>query len=231
MAVNAREAKGNGGKRQEPIDPGTLPGRLVQVIDLGLQPQEYNGESKPPMREINTTYELVDEFMKDEDGNDLPEKPRWISENFALHNLAADRAKSTARYYALDPNEKAEGDWEKLLSNPVMITVVQKKGKKGDVFNNIASTSAVRAKDLKNFPELVNEPRFLDLDVVNEVNLQLYSDLPQWIRDKIKNGLEFAGSPFQIALESFKPKKKDTKDNKVKVEEVDDDVKDDDGNF
>lgn len=226
MAINSREAKGGGGFRQEPIDPGTVPGRLVQVIDLGLQPQEYQGESKPPMREINTTYELADEFMKDEEGEELKDKPRWLSESFALHNLAADRAKSTARYYALDPNEKADGDWEKLLSSPVMITVVQKPDKKDKkvIHNNIGGTSTVRAKDLKNIPDLVNEPRFLDLDVVNDDNLQLFTDLPQWIRDKIKKGLEWQGSEFQIALESFKPKKKEeTKNTKREAESEDTD--------
>lgn len=229
MAINSREAAGTGGKRQDPIEPGTVPGRLVQVIDFGLQPQEYQGEAKPPMREIGTTYELADEFMKDEEGNDISDKPRWLSESFALHNLAADRAKSTQRYYALDPNEKAEGDWEKLLGSPVMITVIQKPDKKDKklIHNNIAGTSTVRAKDLKNIPDLINEPRFLDLDVVNEANLQMFTDLPQWIRDKIKKGLEWQGSDFQIALETFKPKKKDDKETKkTRREEAEEDTED-----
>lgn len=226
MPINAKEAPGTGGKRQDPIEPGTIPGRLVQIIDLGLQPQEYQGEVKPPAREISTTYELADEFMKDDEGNDIPDKPRWISESFVLHNLAADRAKSTARYFALDPKSEANGDWEKLLGAPVMITVVQKPDKKKQIHNNIASTSSVRARDLKNIPELVNEPRFLDLDIVNDVNLQMFSDLPQWIRDKIKKGLEWQGSEFQIALESFKPKTKDKSDTKKtrEVVEVDDEI-------
>jgi hypothetical protein len=214
LPINAKEAPGTGGKRQEPIEPGTVPGRLVQIIDLGLQPQKYKEEDKPPAREISTTYELADEFMKDDEGNDLTDKPRWISESFVLHNLAADRAKSTARYYALDPKAEKNGDWEALLGTPVMITIVQKPDKKKQIHNNIASTSTIRARDLKNIPDLVNTPRFLDLEVVTEENLQMFSDLPQWIRDKIKKGLEWQGSEFQIALESFKPKTKDKKDDR-----------------
>ena len=229
MAINSREAPGTGGKRQDPIEPGTLPGRLVQVLDLGLQPQEYQGETKPPAREISTTYELVDEFMKDEDGNDIPDKPRWISESFVLHNLAADRAKSTARYYALDPKETFEGDWEKLLGTPVNVTVIQKKDKKGVVHNNIGSTSAVRARDVASFPKLVNEPRFLDLDNPSNENMQMFTDLPKWIKEKIMKGLEWKGSDFAIALEDFKPVKKDKDVKKEVVEDDDDD--DDNGNF
>ena len=83
---------------------------------------------------------------------------------------------------------------------------------------------------MKNIPDLINEPRFLDLDVVNEANLQMFTDLPQWIRDKIKKGLEWQGSDFQIALETFKPKKKDDKETKKprEVVEVDDEIPTDD---
>lgn len=228
MTLNAKEAP-RGGIPNEPIEPGSYPGRLVQVIDFGLQPQTYNNEPKPPMRELGTTYELVDEFLKDEDGNDLEDKPRWISESFPFHNLASERAKSTARYYALDPNGKFDGDWGKLLGSPVMVTIVQSAGKgknKGKIFNNIASTSSMRSKEAEKCPELVNKPSVFDLADTSKENLQRFHDFPQWISDKIKNGLEFAGSDFQIALESFTPAKKDKKEPKknarVEVEETND---------
>ena len=73
MALKAPQ--GNGNKQFAPqanIEPGTYPGRLVQLIDFGLQPQRpYMGKDKPPAQEIGLTYELVDEFMKDDDGNDI----------------------------------------------------------------------------------------------------------------------------------------------------------------
>lgn len=240
MPINSKTAP-SGGKTQDAIEPGSYPGRLVQIIDFGLQPQEFEGDSKPPRKEIGVTYELLDEFMKDDEGNDILDKPRWQSESFPLHNLAADRAKSTQRYYALDPKAEHDGDWEKLLGTTAMITVVQNAGKgknKGKTFNNIASISTMRAKEAANAPKLVNEPRFLDLEVVSNENLQLFSDLPQWIRDKIKKGLEWQGSEFQIALESFKPKVKDKTDAKKKGAETADAVEDsiptdekDDGNW
>lgn len=239
MAINSKTAPSGGGTTQEAIEPGSYPGRLVQIIDFGLQAQEFEGESKPPRKEIGTTYELLDEFMKDDEGEDITDKPRWQSESFPLHNLAADRAKSTQRYFALDPRDEYDGDWEKLLGTPVMITITQAAGKgknKGKVYNNIASVSTMRAKEAAAAPKLKNEPRFLDLEVVNDANLQLFTDLPQWIRDKIKKGLEWQGSEFQIALESFKPKvkDKDTKTTKREVVETDDSIPtegDDKGNW
>lgn len=229
MAINAREAKGNG-KVPDPIEPGSYPARLVQVIDFGLQPQSYNGESKPPQQEIGNTWELLDEFMKDENGKDLEDKPRYVSESFALHNLAADRAKSTQRYYALDPKEQFEGDWSKLLGTPAVVTIVQKPGKgknKGRVYNNIATVSGMRPKDAGAAKALVNKPVFFDQSSVTPEMVKIFYELPEWIQDKIKKGLEFKGSEFDELLEnSPKPDKKDKEEKREVVEEdvVDDEV-------
>src|SRR5574341_1285327 len=79
-----------------PLDPGVYPTRLVQLIDLGLQPQRpYQGKEKPPAHEIMMTYEFVDEFLKDENDEDIEDKPRWYSETLPLYSLEADKAKST----------------------------------------------------------------------------------------------------------------------------------------
>ena len=95
MALKAPQGNGGNFVPQANIEPGTYPGRLVQVIDFGLQPQRpFKGQDKPPAYELGTTYELVDEFMKDENGEDIEDKPRWVSESFPFHSLAADKAKN-----------------------------------------------------------------------------------------------------------------------------------------
>lgn len=174
------------------------------VIDLGLQPQTYNGETKDPKIEIMTTYELSDEFMKDDEGNEIKDKPRWQSETFTLNSLNSDKAKSTQRYLALDPNLEHDGDWAKLLSTPATITVVNNPGKgknKGKVFNNIASVSTMRAKDAEKLPPLVNDARYFDMD---NPDVELFLTLPQFVQDKIKGGLEFKGSKLDELLQNHK---------------------------
>jgi hypothetical protein len=108
MGFKSKEAKGGGSNlpKQDPVAAGTYPGRLVQLIDLGVQKQpDYKGEPKDPIQMIHTTYELSDEFCKNEEGEDETDKPRWFSESFPFYNLDADRAKSTKRYLALDPDQ------------------------------------------------------------------------------------------------------------------------------
>lgn len=79
------------------------------------------GEEKAPKYELYVTYELSDEFLHDEDGEDILDKPRWLSESFSLHNLDADMAKSTKRYLALDPNMEHDGDWAQIAGTPVTL--------------------------------------------------------------------------------------------------------------
>jgi hypothetical protein len=155
--------------------------------------------------------------MKDEDGNEIKDKPRWLSETFTLNSLNSDRAKSTARYYALDPEAKYEGDWSKLLGTPAMITVINKAGtgkNKGKTYNNIGSISTMRARDAANLPELVNDPKVFDL---GNPDVELFLTFPQFIQDKIKAGLEFEGSKLDKLLQSHKGKKPE--DKKAPVEE------------
>ncbi len=223
MSINAREVP-RGGKTQDPIDPGSYPGRLVQVISLGLQPQSYEGDVKEPKVEIATTYELLDEFMKDDEGNDIEDKPRWQTETFALHNLAADRAKSTQRYYALDPDEKTEGDWGKLLGTPVMVTITVAAGKgknKGKTFNNIGGLSAMRPKEAAKAKALVNKPKFFDFDAPD---IEVFMSLPKFLQDKIKGALNYGGSDLEDLVLNYKGDAK--ADNKKEAVEANDEEED-----
>ncbi len=225
MTLKASEVP-TGGKKQEPLDPGSYPSRLVMVIDLGLQPQTYNGETKDPKNEIMTTYELSDEFMKDDEGNEIKDKPRWLSETFTLNSLNSDKAKSTQRYVALDTGLKYDGDWSQLLNTPANLTVINNAGKgknKGKVFNNIASVSAMRAKDAEKLPPLVNDKRFFTLD---EPDVELFLTLPQFVQDKIKGGLEFKGSVLDELLQNHKGKPVEKKEQS-ETPELDDKEPDD----
>jgi hypothetical protein len=226
MGINAGAVKGgnNDNRVTQPnIEPGVYPGRLVQVIDLGVQPQRpYQGKDKPPAQEIMITHELVDEFIKDENGDDVEGKPRWVSENFVLHSLKADMAKSTKRYHAFDPEEHNGGDWGKLVGMPINITIVNNKN--GDkVYDNVANLSAMRPKDAANCPELVNPTKVFDLD---DPDMEVFASLPKWIQEKLTSNLNYKGSPLEEKLantpqEASKEDKK-PKNRKPVVEEADD---------
>lgn len=207
MSFNAKQAGNGGGKEridQPVIEPGLYPARLVQLIDMGLQPQKaFQGKEKPPMQEISLTYELTDVFMKDEDGNDLEDKPRWISETLPFHNLKADKAKSTQRYLAFDPKGEWEGDFTKALGLPINVVLVHNQV--GDkLYTNVASLAAMRPKDAEKCEALKNPTTLFSLD---EPDLAVFNKFPKWIQEKIQKNLNYAGSKLEFLLSGKVPAK------------------------
>lgn len=209
MALNAGKIKQESNfKRPDPLTPGAYPARLVQIIDLGIQKQDaWDGEEKPPKPEVYTTYELVDEFLQDDDGNDIEDKPRWISERFTLNSLDSDLAKSTQRYLAIDPERQFGGDWSQLGGAPATVNIVNKKKKKdGSVYDKIGSVSGMRDKDAARLPELVNDVKIFDFD---EPDMEVFGALPTWLQDVMKEALNFEGSALEKALGSDPAPKKE----------------------
>jgi len=186
-------------ERPPSLEPGTYPARTVGIVDLGLQPQSYNGEDKPPQRMVSVTYEFTDEFLLDEDGQEDKKKPRWLSEQFALFHIESEKAKSTQRYKALDPANDHHGDFLSLVDIPINVTVVQNPNKKNPdrPWENVAAISTMRTKDALNTPELVNKPFVFDLE---EPNLDAYAQVPKWLKKTIEGNLEYNGSLFATLL-------------------------------
>lgn len=231
MGMNARKAPmagGNKGPKQEPIPAGTYPCRTIQLIDLGVQEQRpYQGEEKPPAHELMLTYEFLDEFCLDENGEEQEDKPRWLSETFPLRNLEQDLAKSTKRYKALDPDEVHEGEFAMLVNIPCDVAVVENPGKgknAGNVYNNINNVTPMRPKDAKKAVDLVNPSKVFSID---EPDMEVFFSLPTWVQDKIKANLDYECSDLQELVEQGPPVKdeeeKPKKEKKGKKKEEEDD--------
>lgn len=189
MSLNAKKVETGGGKKAALIEIGTYPVRLAQVIDLGVQTRKpFKGEDKDPIQMLWVTYELTSEFMKDDEGNDDLERPRWISESFPFFNLSADRAKSTARYLALDPSMTCEGNWDQLLGAAGALTVVHNQA--GDrTFANVGSVSPIMkgmvVEDLKN-PSVVFS--------LEDPDIEIFNALPDFLQERIKDNINYEGS-------------------------------------
>ncbi|MHA2069035.1 MAG: phage replication initiation protein, NGO0469 family, partial [Candidatus Thorarchaeota archaeon] len=159
------------------------------------------------------------EFMRDEDGQEMEDKPRWLSENMPLYNLEADRARSTARYMALDPEVVHDGEFGALVDTPCTVTVVQNPGKGknvGKVYENIEAVAVMRAKDAAKCPPLVNAPMVFDLD---KPDMDVWKLMPDWVQKKVKDNLEFAGSPLAALLGDDSEPAKTEGDKELDAEE------------
>lgn len=226
MGLNASKVKNDFGPKVPPLDSGNYPGRVLHVLDLGLQPQRpYLGKEKPPTREIMVQYELSDEFIPDEDGEPQEDKPRLASDRFPLRSLDSEKAKSTKRYKVLDPDTKYGGDFSKTIGCPVSVMISRDEKPDGKVYNNVGGISPLRPKDAAKLPDLVNDPIVFDLD---DPDIDAFKKLPDWIKKIISGNLEFEGSKLQKLLdndEDYKPT--DTSDVEASDERS---VEDDDEN-
>lgn len=202
MPTNVKNMKMESNYKRPPaLESGAYAARTVQMVSRGLQKQDpYLGEEKPPKPELYITYELADEFLLDEDGNEIEDKPRWISETIPLNSLDSDLAKSTQRYYALDPNVEHGGEFLDLVDIPCLLTIVQKTAKKsGNVYNTIKSVSSLRPKDQAKAPALVNGPKVFDFD---EPDYEVFKSLPEWLQGEIKESLDYGGSKLEQMIEN-----------------------------
>jgi hypothetical protein len=183
MSFNANELPR--GKSKIPLlESGAYPARVAQIVLLGIQKQRpYNGEDKLPVEEILFTYEFLDEYLKDEDGNDDLTKPRFFSDRMPFYRLDADRAKSTKRYLALDPEQKFKGDFSKLIDIPCMVNLV-----KNGEYNNVSNISAMRPKEAAKAGPLVNEPLILD---AYDPDKEAWDKAPDWIKKVIKEAVNW----------------------------------------
>lgn len=187
--------------QQAELAVDNYPCRVAQVIDLGLHyKEEYDTvnkkyvpvTSKAPVNMLMLTYEFTTEFVKDENGVDQEDKPRWLSEQFPLYALDSELATSTKRYNAFDPGAtKFGGDWAKVASEACAVTIAQKGNGKSKIGNV--------AKPMKGMvvAELKNPVKTLDL---SNPDLDVFNSLPTWLQDKIKSNLEYAGSPLERLL-------------------------------
>lgn len=185
---------------QAEMEVGNYFCRIAQVIDLGLHHKdEWDGVNnkfvkaldKAPVNMLMVTYEFVTEFMKDEQGNDVEDKPRWLSETFPLYPLKSDLATSTKRYNAIDPKHEKKGDWGQLGAYPCTVTIAHKKSGKAKI-GNVAPPMKGMA-----VPELKNPVKIFDL---SEPDMEVFRSLPEWLQERIKENLEYEGSALQKLL-------------------------------
>ena len=211
MALKPNRVKANSGGNkvaQEVLEVANYPARVVQVIDEGLQVNDFDAEKTN--HNLRLTYELTSEFMKDEKGEDVLDKPRWISEEINLIDLPIGmtvqetyndqyrgKSKMVLRAKALDPKGKHEFDFSQLLGEPCLVFVGEKDRKKdGQKYNVVGSVSAPM-KGMET-PELQNPPTLFMLD---EPDVDIFRSLPEFLQDIIKGNLEYRGSLLEKALE------------------------------
>lgn len=213
------------------LDAGGYAARIVQIIDLGLQPG--SGQYPAPAYKLLVKFELLDEFMCEvnedgtlkmvnEDGDMVPvaikDKPRWFDFEFTYNKdgFMGDRSHIFKMMQAVDafevlanPEQGIEGHPAKplqdLVSEPLTVNLIQQTAKAGKnagkMVNKISAFAAMKGKDKKVAPPLVNQTLFFDMgNPDRDVFMKLPSGNQYCPQERIKAGLEYSSSKLAALL-------------------------------
>lgn len=190
MSLNLKDAPKSGAKLPPP-KAGTQLARLVGITGLGVQKREFQGEEKSPTEQLNFTYELPNDKMTTDKGEELP---RWIGQN-RVSFFVAEKSTLAKILQALDPLNKCDGDLTKLIGTPCFLSIVhsQKPGKA--VTAKIASVTAL--------PDGITAPAQISKSFVFDFykpDLDVYMELPAWVKEVIVSATDFTGSALAALL-------------------------------
>ena len=217
-ATKTGNGGGSGVEMISPIlDPGSYPARLVQIVDLGMQPgsQMY----PEPKLKMEMRFELLDEFMHDKEGKELTNKPRWFSYELTYNadGYMGDRSNIYKVFDALNGFDK---DIPDMLGTPCNVAIA--KGLKQDgktEKNKITGVSAMRAKDAEKAAELQNPTLYFSLMNPDMEMWKKLSSKGQYSQQhKIKNSLELHLTPLAKLLGAETPEPEEEEDEVLQEE-------------
>jgi hypothetical protein len=181
----------SGGNFQQ-VPPGTYLARCYSVIDLGTYETTFQGKTRD-RRELRLTWEIPDEVIQT-DGGPMPSSisktyTHSLNEKAALrHDLAAWRGRDFSE-------QELEGfDVSKLLGQPCMLTVSERKGEDGNIRSYVASVGKL-GKGMT-CPPAIN--RSLEYSVEMGKNA-VWQSLPEWLQKKLQTCHEFNTQPNDVA--------------------------------
>jgi hypothetical protein len=172
------------------------------------------------MCEVNEDGSI--KMFKNEDGDwemtPIKDKPRWFDFEFTYNKdgFMGDRSHIYKLMQAVDAFEVVanleqgiEGhpakELKELLSEPLTVNLIQQTAKSGKnagkMVNKISAFAAMKGKDKKVAPPLVNVPLFFDMDAPDvEVFKKLPSGNPYCPQERIKAGPEYGQSKLAALL-------------------------------
>lgn len=170
---------------KEQPEEGAHFARLLSIVDLGHQPGfEYAGKEIKSAYKLRLTYELVNHKM--EDG-----RPFVVSED--VTNSDNEKSTLAARVKTL---KGSFDDILGMLGKPCTVTVTHNS--KG--YANVSGQGAVsQVPGGMDVPALTNPTYHFSTE---NPDLEVFNSLPEFIQNRIKENLDFDGSPIQKALAS-----------------------------
>lgn len=208
-SVDMNEAQKGGGRL---LPAGYAFGRVVEYVELGMQPQEYNGKAKDPALEVQLAFALYGEGYQNEDGTPYVIRPY----SFAISRN--EKAKAFKLFKSLNWQGTAK-HFAQFLGQAFLVKIEHVKNKENKVSHKVDLDGFLPPLDpVTKQPYPIPAARDEDLKLflwdhpTKEAWDSLYIE-GTWDDGKSKNrtqetilaAMDFAGSPLEQVLKGALP--------------------------
>ncbi len=169
----------------EQIKAGTHIGRLYQILHLGTQDVEWQGEIKQQYK-IRLSFEFPTQTKVFKEGE--PAKPMVLSQEYTLSMGEKANLRKIVEGMigtSLQEKEAESFDIESLLGQACLVSVKHKESK-GKMYANIATTAPLMEGQVA--PAQVNESKVFGFLNWNQ---EVFDKLPKFIQEKIQASPEY----------------------------------------
>jgi hypothetical protein len=182
------------------LEEGTYAARIARIIDFGMQyatdwktgeRKQYDDGNDVIQHKVWIDFEFPTETIE----IDGEQRPRWQGKEYTVS--AHEKAAIQALLKAADPSGKATAKGRNvagLLGLPLMVSIGSTNTNKPKITNVAALMKGMSV------PELANPTLFFDLD---EVDLTTFESLPDWMKKRIQEGVDFDKTAFYKKYNSF----------------------------
>lgn len=163
------------------VEDGTYPARIVQVIDLGIQPQTHHKthEILPSKPVVMITWEFPTSRVEFENDEGTTSLPRWVSKEYTISR--SDKSNLMKLVNALAPKAK---DISELINLPCMVQIGSTSGGNAKVINVLPPMSGIEIADLE------NDTSYFDFDHPEQ---ELFDTLKKWQQRRVREADNYEG--------------------------------------
>ena len=185
MPLKLSDNNNNNKPNMPVVRDGSYMGRVVQVIGLGVQPQEdwKTKEAKKPAEKVLITVEFPSIRME----LDGESKACWISKKYTVSTYSM-----SAMAKQIIPMLSKEMDLNELLGEPVLCQIGHTES------GNLKVVSISPPIDGIDVAELENDVRSFDF---YEPDIEVYKSLYKWQQEEMTGAVDFEGSTLQRLID------------------------------
>jgi len=198
MGIVVEKAKGTGSNTERKIaKKGPRPAIITGIVDLGVQPQSYEGVENKPCREFVPILTLVSDKNSDEEGNEY----NIVTAPWPITIKLSPKANYIKFCKAVDPNGEVVpdgiGDIEQLIGRKVFAVMKHTKpNEEGVVYANCAGIQELP----EDYPVPDVEYESVVFDTQNP-DKAVFDKLWERHQKRIKGGVNYIGSNLEAVCE------------------------------